>query len=86
MEYLDPDAIMGNESWLNSSIKNSEIFPHDYAVYRKDRTDSTGSGAFIAVKDTYLSSECMGIDSNCEIVWASVQITGAEKLKLGQKT
>ena len=42
-----PDFICGTESWLNSSIKNGEIFPTSFKVFRKDRETSTiGGGVF----------------------------------------
>ena len=42
-----PDFICGTESWLNSSIKNGEIFPTSFNVFRKDRETSTiGGGVF----------------------------------------
>ena len=39
-----PDIILGNESWLNPDIANSEIFPEDYDAIRKDREDGHGGG------------------------------------------
>lgn len=43
----NPDIICGTESWLDPSIKNGEIFPSNFNVFRKDReTDTTGGGYF----------------------------------------
>jgi hypothetical protein len=33
----DPDIVLGTESWLKPDISNSEIFPQEYTVFRRDR-------------------------------------------------
>lgn len=38
---------------------------------------------FVAIKNTYISSELKELDSDCEAVWASVQIAGDKKLITG---
>ena len=41
-EFIDthsPDVIFGSESWLSPSIHTSEIFPHNFDVCRRDRSD-----------------------------------------------
>ena len=44
--------IFGTESWLNSTIKDHEVIPEGYALYRKDReTGERGGCVFVAVKD-----------------------------------
>ena len=48
-----PAPVFGTESWLHSDIKDHEVFPDGYVVYRKDR--KTGRGVFVAVKDTIVS-------------------------------
>ena len=42
-----PDIILGNESWLNPDIANSEIFPEDYDAIRKDREDGHGGSSLL---------------------------------------
>ena len=37
-----PHFISGTESWLNSTVLSSEIFPSEYQVFRSDRTDGYG--------------------------------------------
>ncbi|CAC5384628.1 unnamed protein product [Mytilus coruscus] len=32
-----PDVIIATETWLDQSITNSQIFPQEYNIYRKDR-------------------------------------------------
>ena len=73
---------MGTETWLDSSITNAEIFPQNYVVYRKDR-NRQGGGVFVAIKDEYVSTECTNMDSDREIVWASIQIKGSKDLYVG---
>ena len=36
IDKYKPDIILGNELWLNSDILNSEVFPANFTVYRKD--------------------------------------------------
>ena len=40
----NPDIIFGTESWLNSDILSSEIFPDGYSVYRQDQLQGDGFG------------------------------------------
>ena len=47
------------ESWLGSDIKDHEVFPSGYSVYRKDRVAGKGGGVFIAVKDYIMSSHAV---------------------------
>lgn len=37
LQVLNPDIVFGTESWLDDAVKDGEIFPTDYRVYRKDR-------------------------------------------------
>ena len=49
LDSINPDAIIGTESWLNDEIFSSEILPNTYNVFKRDREDSYG-GVLIAVK------------------------------------
>ena len=64
--------VIGTETWLDKNIKNIEIFPTGYKVYRKDRKDQVGGGVLIAVKSNILSNEVEELqsDDKCEIIWA----------------
>ena len=66
------DVILGTESWLCEEIASSEIFPPDYIVYRKDRTNRIGGGVFIAVKDHLDIQPEDIIDTTSEMVWCSI--------------
>ena len=44
-----PDIIFGTETWIDNSIKDSQIFLRGYTIFRNDRNLS-GGGVLIAVK------------------------------------
>ena len=77
-----PDVIIGTETWLNPSVGSGEIFPPCYTVIRKDRQDSYG-GVLLALKNNLVSAHRIDMDTNCEIVWAEIQIVGAKSLLIG---
>jgi len=47
-----------DESYLNDSILNSELFPTDYCIYKKDR-GIHGGGALVFVKNNISLSQVM---------------------------
>ena len=66
---------------MGSNIKDHEVFPDGYTIYRKDRnTGSKGGGVFIAVKDQYMSSQMVDWDTKCEILWVKLEITSCKSL------
>jgi hypothetical protein len=78
-EYIKPDLILGTESWLDSTVKDSEVFPSNYTVYRNDR-NLNGGGVFVAVKSCFNSSAVPEVESNAEIVWAKIQLQSSEDM------
>ena len=77
------DIIIGTESWLDSSVRSSEVFPLNFKSYRKDRADGTrGGGVFILVSDIYDSCEPEGfhVENECELVWVKIKVKGASDL------
>ncbi|CAC5405350.1 unnamed protein product [Mytilus coruscus] len=56
IDTSNPEIILRTETWLRPDILSSEIFPPQYSVYRKDRTDGYG-GVLIAVRDIIISEE-----------------------------
>ena len=76
---VKPDIILGTESWLDPTIRNSEYFPPNFTVYRKDR-NSHGGGVFIAVQQNIVSSLAPELDEQCEIIWAKIEIKGCRSL------
>lgn len=79
VDYIKPDLILGTESWLDGSVKDSELFPPGYNVYRKDR-NRHGGGVFTAVKDCYNSSSVPEGDSNCEIAWTRIELCSSQDM------
>ena len=74
--------IFGTESWLGTNIKDHEVFPSGYSVYRKDREIGRGGGVFIAVKDHIMSSQITDFDTDCEILWVKISIASCKSLYL----
>ena len=47
LDSTKADVIFGTESWLRKDIKDHEVFPDGYTVYRKDRKNSIGGGSSV---------------------------------------
>lgn len=45
---IHPDIIFGTETWIKNSIKDSQIFPNGYIIFRNDR-NLRGGSVLIAV-------------------------------------
>ena len=82
LENHKPDVVIGTETWLYPSVQNSELFPEDYTVIRKDRNDKHG-GVLIALKNDLVCAHLTDLDANCEMVWAQVQLVGSKALYIG---
>ena len=76
-----PDIVIGTETWLDSTIKNDEIFPDGYKIYRKDRKNQVSGGVMMAIKNDIISDEVEDLtpDSKCEIIWAKIEIKGTRR-------
>jgi len=69
LSSLSPDIVMITETYLDSSITNSEIFPSNYNVYRLDR-NRHGGGVLIAILDTFHSVACPQFSRpDTELLW-----------------
>ena len=89
IDYSKPDVIIGTESWLRgikpgqpigkSAIKNCEVFPDHYQVFRNDR-DDRGGGVFIAINKMISAVEQAEIVTNCELAWAKLSLKRAPDL------
>ena len=80
--YIKPDIICGTESWLNTNIKSSEVFPEGFTAYRKDRS-RLGGGVFILVRNELISSEETDLISECESIWTRVKLQNSKDLIIG---
>ena len=65
IDSLKPDIIVGTETWLSDSIKNSEIIPDNmnFTIYRRDREDSYG-GVMIAISKCIPSVRLQDLATN----------------------
>ena len=81
IDSTKPDVIFGTETWLDASIKDSQVFPDGYNIYRSDRKIN-GGGVLIAVKDNLVTSAVPELHTDCEIVWCKLEIVGLKTLYL----
>ena len=82
LDYTKADAVLINESKLDSEISTPEVIPDNlgYTVYRKDR-NRHGGGVMILIKNCY-SSQIVDIKSDAELLWIEVQLKNQRKLLL----
>lgn len=73
-----PDCIIGNETWLDETIKNGAIFPKHYTIFWKDR-NINGGGVFIGIKEGFTATRIATTDTEIEIMWVSVKVSQASK-------
>lgn len=78
---VKPSVVLGSESWLNTDVMNSEIFPDCYTCYRKDR-NSLGGGVFILVDSTISSCEVNVDVGTCEAVWCQLMLDNGKALSV----
>ena len=78
----NPDVICGQESHIDNTFTNGEIFPDRYNVSRKDR-DVNGGGVFVAVSEKFVSTTEYHLDSACEIMWCKICLVGLKPLFIG---
>jgi hypothetical protein len=65
IDSYNPDIIIGTETWLNDPVHNSEIFPPNYNIYRRDRRDGFG-GVLVTVKADIVS-EYLDVEINSQL-------------------
>ena len=84
LELEQPDIITITETWLTSYVKDTELFPSNFTVHRKDREASVpgkaGGGALIAVRDCFASARRSDLEPNDEIMVCDVKASNAKKL------
>ena len=85
LDSVNPDIIIGTETWLDPSVSSSEYFDlNTYSVFRKDRPpNSKGQyhgGVLIAIKNEYQSVENKELQTDCESVWVEAIMHDSRKL------
>ena len=81
----DPDILCVCESKLDSTISDSAVLPQDSGyeiVSRKDNKLGAG-GVLIAVKNTLVASPLTDLETDCELVWARIEIYNSKPLYVG---
>ena len=81
VENEKPFIIIGTESELDESIKNSEVFPSGYNIFRKDRIDANrGGGVFVAVHNSIIATRQPQLDCQAETIWIKIEMAEQEPL------
>jgi hypothetical protein len=61
LENHSPAVVIGTESFLTSSVLTSEIFPHNFSVFRRDRPVTReierGGGVFVAINGDIIGTQ-----------------------------
>lgn len=78
---VDPDIIIGTETWLNTNEASSTFLPDGFNYYRKDR-DSRGGGVLIGtrkgIKCTIM--DCGMVCPSSELILVEVKHTGGKSI------
>lgn len=82
LDLVSPHVVIGTESWLDSTISDSEIFPSNYRIYRKDR-NVQGGGVFVMIHSSLNSTHINVQSSSCETVWCRIILTDGTSLAVG---
>ena len=82
LQSTKPDIILGCETWMDDTIKSSEIFPAEYKIFRKDR-NRNGGGVLIAANENLsctVESNLNNSHCDCEIIWIKIKVKGSRDL------
>ena len=80
----EPDIVIGTESWLTPDIKNSEVFPSGFSIFRRDRQfneKKSGGGVFIMTRKPFVCSE-IDIKTDCEMLAVNLELVGQQNVKI----
>ena len=81
LDNQDIHLLIGSELHLNDTIFDSEVFPRNYSVFRKDR-NIHGGGVFFLVEKS-IPSSILEIDSTCEVIWVLLHLQHSHDIILG---
>src|SRR5436190_5061630 len=73
----DYDIVTLSETWLNSTVYNSELFSQEYTIFRRDRNErltgkGRGGGVLIAVKNKFKAIRLFNIETDEDNIWIKV--------------
>ncbi|KAI8486093.1 hypothetical protein Bbelb_361930 [Branchiostoma belcheri] len=81
-EAVQPDIVVGTETWLDPSVNSSEVFPDNYNVFRRDRA-GRGGGVLVAVRNNIIATHHPDPDCNCELTWVRVHLANSKSIYIG---
>ncbi|XP_052224149.1 uncharacterized protein LOC127839803 [Dreissena polymorpha] len=80
LEEIDPDIIIGSETWLYPAVYEREILPAGYHVIsRRDLTQDRHGGVIIASKETMIGTD-LNVSTSAEFTAASFICRGKDPL------
>ena len=79
--YEEPDIVLCQETKIDSSVSNNELFPSSFTIFRKDRT-LHGGGVCIAVKNHLQAVQCHELDCELEAIWIQLQTSDHQLIYL----
>ena len=79
------DIMVFTETHLDSTITDSELFPSNYTVFRRDRSYNgrKGGGVLIATRDTVKVSQREDLLCDSELLFVDIHVSGNRKVNLG---
>ena len=79
------DIMVFTETHLESTISNSELFPSNYTVFRRDRPYNglKGGGVLISTRDTVKVFQREDLLCDSELLFVDILVSGNRKVNLG---
>ena len=78
---IDIDLLAITETWLKPDNLDSEILSsNDFNIYRRDRTNRTGGGVLLAVRENILSTKRRDLESKAEILVCEIHPESRKKI------
>jgi hypothetical protein len=81
---MEPDVIIGTESWLHKDIADNDCLPtSEYSVERRDREGDPHGGVFIATKRDLIMEREYELEADCELLWCEINLVGTKTIHIG---
>ena len=65
------------------NINTGKILPQSYQMFCRDRSGRSGGGVFIAIQNNLVAKAEPSLESDCEVVWASIHIKTCKPIYVG---